>query len=159
MGRLFVLTAFILAMTAGAEPSAGGPHEIVLDMPLSAIPADLSATFEANQKEPELGRAWVELEHARASSTEGSDIFGVYRVNVAGLTYDGKSQRILYRRADAAPIVCAEVKEERFLWMSMKRMVLTGRCRLDVALEDRVFDTGFYRQPKTHVVVALRTDK
>jgi len=153
MKRIATTTLALGFSLAAAAAAANTP---IFKAPIGAQEATKSKAFGIN---PELGRAWVEVNvyHDPTETTE------VYRVPVPGLSYDKTSGQVVYD-AEGRTVVCAKVRETgRFLFKS-QRVDPTGDCELTRRYVKQPIDDGFavdvvehfevYFQPAGHAAHA-----
>ena len=139
-----VLTSLfvVLAMTAGTAQAT----ELLINQQ-SADEQLLSATrYQIN---PELGRAWLELDYVRPN--RNGDAHGPYvasipysvRALISGMSYDVPDSRILFTGAKGS-VVCATVAEKRGMFGTKLMITPTGHCNTSGLRGMRSVDDGAY---------------
>ncbi len=104
----------------------------------------VTAKFDVD---PELGRAWVDVENA---DFEFQVSRNTVNRKVNGLSYDAEAKKVVYQRGGSA-IVCAEAKS----FLGMTTFDPTGNCPLVVSYEERTVDDGFRPSTRTFAKVTM----
>ncbi|MES0873645.1 hypothetical protein [Sinimarinibacterium thermocellulolyticum] len=132
-------TAAVLALGLGLvlpAVQAADDGTRIFKTPVGAAEASKSKKFVIN---PELGRAWVEVDFHYAVS-ETSDH---HRVAVPGLRYDRERSEVVFD-ADGRRVVCATV-QDRGRWVFRHHHIKpTGNCELMHRYIKVPMDDGFY---------------
>lgn len=131
-----LLTTAALAMGLGVSTSAlHADTTPIFKAPLSSLDASKSKRFAIN---PELGRAWVEIEvwHNFSETTE------FHRVQIPGLSYSKDTAQVVFTEDDKT-VVCAEVESGGFWIFKHERINPTGDCELTRKYVKVPVDDGF----------------
>lgn len=107
----------------------------IFKAPISAQEASKSKRFGIN---PELGRAWVEIDIYR-DQPESTD---THRVAVPGLSYDKEAAQVVYSE-EGKSVVCANVREVGSFIFKHQRIEPTGDCELTRKYVKVPVDDGF----------------
>ncbi len=127
-----ILTIGLSLTTASAFAGQAAP---IFKAPISAQEASKSKRFAIN---PELGRAWVEIDilHPFSETLES------HRVAIPGLVYDKDGSRVIYE-ADGKTISCASVRQAGKWIFKSHRIEPTGNCELTRKYVKVPIDDGF----------------
>lgn len=128
-------TTLALGLSLSALTAAAVETTPIFKAPIGAQDATKSKTFGIN---PELGRAWVEV-NVYQDTTELSE---TYRVPVPGLSYDKSSSQVVYD-AEGKKVVCANVRETGSWIFKSQRIDPTGHCELTRKYVKVPIDDGF----------------
>ena len=130
------LSAIALVLSLGLPVAqASTDSTAILKMPASAFAPSKSKNFVIN---PELGRAWVEVDFYYSLS-ESSDH---YRIAVPGLSYDKASNQVVFQEGDKR-VVCANVTRKGWGIFKHDRVEPTGACELSHRYVKIPVDNGF----------------
>jgi hypothetical protein len=108
-------------------------------------------------------RAWLVLHYrfqAACQDSEGEcEMDAPVQVSVPGLTYDPAAKQVVYERAGAEPVVCANARSGGFL-ASRESLAATGKCTYRLVKVDRLLDDGFGgrkdRREEVHFAIQSR---
>lgn len=142
-----------LALSLGlAAPAAQAAEDgtRIFKSPTGAFSASKSKKFAIN---PELGRAWVEVDLYYAMS-ETSDY---YRVAVPGLSYDRERFEVVFD-AEGRRVVCATVEQRGWWIFSHDRIEATGDCELSHRYVKVPVDNGFAIEHIEHFEVHFKPE-
>jgi hypothetical protein len=111
----------------------------IFTAPLGALEASKSKRFAIN---PELGRAWVEVDvwYHNSETTES------HRVSVPGLSYRAETAEVVYQDGGTS-VVCARVRDRGAWIFRHQRIEPTGDCALTRQYVTAPVDDGFTVQP------------
>lgn len=126
------LAALAIGLCMTAAQAQATP---IFKAPLSASDASKSKRFAIN---PELGRAWVEIDIHHSFSEQSES----HRVAVPGLSYDKAAGQVVFA-AEGRNVVCATVEEAGFWIFSHPRVEPTGDCELTRKYVKMPVDNGF----------------
>lgn len=130
------LSAAALAIGLGFSVSTAHAETTpIFTAPISATEASKSKRFAID---PELGRAWVEIEIYYATSEQSES----YRVAVPGLSYNKDTAQVSYN-AEGQTVVCANVRESGSWIFKHQRIESTGDCELTRKYVKVPVDDGF----------------
>jgi len=132
------LSTLVLGLSLGLGLStahAAANSISILKMPASSLEPSKSKSFVIN---PELGRAWVEVDFHYALS-ESSDH---YRIAVPGLRYDKANSEVIFE-SDGNRVVCATVVQKGWGIFKHDRVKATGACELTHRYVKLPVDNGF----------------
>lgn len=91
-------------------------------------------------------RAWLVLHYRSQGPCHDSDgqceTDAPVQVNVPGLNYDPAAKQVVYERAGAEPVICANVRSGGFPWFR-ESLTATGKCDYRVVKVDHLLDDGF----------------
>ncbi len=91
-------------------------------------------------------RAWLVLHFTSKGPCRDSDgeceVDDPVRVRVPGLTYDPTMKQVLYREEGAAPLLCANVVQHRFI-QSWETVDATGQCPYRIVNINSFIDDGY----------------
>lgn len=128
--------ALVMGLSAASPSLATVDHDSrIYQAPASAFPASKSTRFGIN---PDLGRAWVELDMFYPVS-ETADF---YRVAVPGLSYDAERSEVVFK-ANGKRVVCANVSSRGWGIFRHNRIEATGQCELSHRYVSIPVDNGF----------------
>lgn len=128
--------AIALVLSLGLPVAHAGSAGIpILKMPANAFAPSKSKSFVIN---PELGRAWVEVDFYYPHS-ESSDH---YRIAVPGLSYDTAKAEVIFQE-DGRRVVCATVAEKGWWIFKHDQVKATGACELSHRYVKIPVDNGF----------------
>lgn len=132
--RYFAAAALALGLGTSASALQADTTPI-FKAPLSSLDASKSKRFAIN---PELGRAWVEIEvwHNFSENTE------FHRVQIPGLSYKQDTAQVVFAQ-DEKTVVCAEVETGGFWIFKHERIKPTGDCELTRKYVKVPVDDGF----------------
>ncbi len=128
-------TALGLGLSLFAVTAIAVETDPIFKAPIGAQDATKSQTFGIN---PELGRAWVEIDVHQNTS----EISNTYRVTVPGLSYDKDSRQVVYD-AEGKKVVCGNVRETGSWIFKSQRIEPTGDCELTRRYVKVPIDDGF----------------
>ena len=128
-------TALALGLSLSALTAAAAETTPIFKAPIGAQEASKSKAFGIN---PELGRAWVEIQVYH----DPTELNETYRVPVPGLRYDKASQQVVYE-AEGRKVVCANVRETGGWIFKNQRVEPTGDCELTRRYAKVPIDDGF----------------
>ena len=131
------------AVTAAATESAP-----IFKAPIGSHEASKSKRFVIN---PELGRAWVEINVWH----DPSELNEFHRVQVPGLSYDREAAQVVFD-AEGQSVVCATVRDEGFWIFKHQRIVPTGDCELTRKYVKVPVDNGFGIEVVEHFEVHFK---
>lgn len=108
-------------------------------------------------------RAWLVLHYRSQGPCMDSDgqcdADAPVEVNVPGLTYDPAAKQVVYERAGAEPVVCANARSGGFPWFR-ESLAATGKCNYRLVKVDRFLDDGFAgrkdRREEVHFAIQSR---
>ena len=148
----------VAALSSGAAHARSVPiydEGLVENDPNVAV----SATFQVNEVEPNLGRAWIEVTvtHNYSDTKKDPEQITSNR-NVSGLRYDVVSEEILFQEEGQASVVCARVVERHLLLLVSKSIEPTGHCVLKASTERKQQDDGFHIRTRTYAKVVLEIE-
>lgn len=130
------LSAIALVLGLGMPVAqAATDSTAILKMPASAFAPSKSKSFVIN---PELGRAWVEVDFYYSLS-ESSDH---YRIAVPGLSYDKAKGEVVFQEGDKR-VVCATVTPKGWGIFKHDQVKATGACELSHRYVKIPVDNGF----------------
>lgn len=135
MFNRIAITALALGLSLSAATAVAAEAGPIFVAPISAAEASKSKRFGIN---PELGRAWVEIDVYFAQSESAES----YRVAVPGLSYDKNSSQVVYD-AEGKQVVCANVRETGSWIFKSQRIEATGNCELTRKHVKVPIDDGF----------------
>lgn len=145
------LSAIALALGLGfALPAvhAASDDTRIFQAPKSAFEASKSKKFVIN---PELGRAWVEV-NLYYTASESTDY---YRVAVPGLSYDPSRAEVVFD-ADGKRVVCATVEQSGWWLFRHENVKPTGACELTHRYVKVPVDNGFAVEHIEHFEVHFK---
>ena len=122
----------LLSLSASSAVAETTP---IFKAPIGSQEASKTKRFGIN---PELGRAWVEIEIWQNTS-ETSEL---HRVLVPGLSYSKEASQIVFN-SDRQSVVCANVRESGFWIFKHERIEPTGDCELTRKYVKVPIDDGF----------------
>ena len=135
MFKRITTTALALGLSFSAVTAVAADSTPIFKAPIGAQEASKSKTFGIN---PELGRAWVEI-NVYHDPTELNE---TYRVPVPGLSYDKASSQVVYD-AEGKKVICANVRESGSWIFKTERVEPTGDCELTRKYVKVPIDDGF----------------
>lgn len=144
-----VAIAIALGLSLSAKTAVAEESKPIFKAPISAAEASKSKRFGIN---PELGRAWVEID-VYPDFSETSD---TYRVPVPGLRYDKDSRQVVYG-ADGKQVVCANVRDTGAWIFKSHRVEPTGDCELTRRYVNVPIDDGFAVDVIEHFEVHIKS--
>lgn len=125
-----------LCIAAISTPIAASTEAAtIFTAPISAHEASKTKRYAIN---PELGRAWVEIDIVRGLSETSES----HRVTVPGLSYQAESSQVVFE-ADGRSVVCADVRDAGRWIFKHQRIVPTGACELTPRYVTVPQDDGF----------------
>lgn len=127
--------ALMLGLSLYAVTTVTAEAGPIFKAPISAAEASKSKRFGIN---PELGRAWVEIDVFFALS----ETYESYRAAVPGLSFDKSSGQVVYD-AEGEKVICAEVRETGSWIFKSQRIEATGNCELTRRYVKVPIDNGF----------------
>lgn len=141
-------TTLALGLSLSAFSVASAEATPIFKAPIGAQDATKSKTFGIN---PELGRAWVEVDvyHTPTELTE------TYRVPVPGLSYEKDGSRVVYD-AEGRKVVCANVRDTGTWIFKSQRIEPTGNCELTRKYVKVPVDDGFAVEVIEHFEVHFK---
>lgn len=142
-------TALALGLSLSAATAVAAEAGPIFKAPISASEASKSKRFGIN---PELGRAWVEIDVYFALS----ETYESYRAAVPGLSFDKRSSQVVYD-AEGEKVVCAEVRETGRWIFKSQRIEPTGNCELTRKYVKVPIDNGFTVNVVEHFEVHFQT--
>lgn len=140
--------ALVLGLSLSAATAVAEDAAPIFEAPISAVEASKSKRFGIN---PELGRAWVEIDvyFVQSESSES------YRVAVPGLSYDKSSSQVVYD-AEGKKVICANVRETGSWIFKSQRIEPTGDCELTRKYVKVPIDDGFAVEVIEHFEVHFK---
>lgn len=149
MSKKQMLLVLALSLGLGATAvQAKETQQRIFKTPASAFVPNPSKNFAVN---PELGRAWVEVNLFYPSS----EMTESHRVAVPGLRYDRERAEVVFENAQQR-VVCATVQESGWWIFSHNRVRPTGDCELTHRYEEHPSDNGFTVEHIEHFEVHLK---
>jgi hypothetical protein len=139
--------ALSLPALAQANTDAADPRAPVFSHPISQTEAIKTERFAAN---PELGRAWVELD-LYYPVKESSEL---YQIAVPGLRYDADRAAVVLAH-EGAELVCATRVQKGWGPFRHHRIEPTGACALSRQYVRKTRDDGFNLLTVEHVELHL----
>lgn len=118
-----------------APVQAHQPEQRIFKAPASGFEPRESKRFAIN---PELGRAWVEVDLFYPSS----EMTEHHRVPVQGLRYDSERAEVVFE-ARQQRVVCATVQERGWWLFKHHKVHPTGDCELTHQYVEHPTDNGF----------------
>lgn len=128
------VTALLLGLAASIS-AAQAETSLIFSAPMAAWEATKTKRFAIN---PELGRAWVEIDVWYPHSESGES----YRVPVPGLSFRAETAEVVYE-AEGEAVVCAQVRERGSWIFRHQRIEPTGACELKRQYVQMPVDDGF----------------
>lgn len=127
-------TALVLGLSLSTANAVAAEPAPIFSAPIGQE-ASKSKRFAIN---PELGRAWVEIDvwHNFSETTES------HRVAIPGLAYNTDSRQVVYD-AEGKTVVCANVRETGSWIFKGHRIEPTGDCELTRKYVKVPIDDGF----------------
>ena len=127
-------TALVLGLSLSAANAVATEPAPIFTAPIGQE-ASKSKRFAIN---PELGRAWVEIDvsHSFSETTES------HRVAIPGLAYNTDSRQVVYD-AEGKTVICANVRETGSWIFKSHRIEPTGDCELTRKYVKVPIDDGF----------------
>lgn len=148
--RLNFLLAAALAVGANTAAAEAGPKSApIFQAEIGAADASKFKRFVIN---PDLGRAWVEIDIYQ-------DLFETqetHRVAVPGLTYNPQTAQVLYE-VGGQQVVCATVEKGGAWIFTHDRIEPTGNCEFRRHYATVQVDDGFSVQTQQRMEVRLIT--
>lgn len=135
MFNCIATTALALGLSLSGVTAVAGETTPIFKAPIGEQEASKSKTFGIN---PELGRAWVEL-NVYHDPSERND---TYRIAVPGLSYNKESAQVIYTEGSQS-VVCANVRETGRFIFRYQRIEPTGDCELTRKYVKVPVDNGF----------------
>lgn len=136
MSKRLSTLALALSLGFGFPAAQAASNGIpILKMPASSLEPSKSKSFAIN---PELGRAWVEVDFYYALS-ETSDH---YRIAVPGLRYDKARSEVVFEN-DGKRVICANVVQKGWGIFKHDQVEATGACELTHRYIRVPVDNGF----------------
>jgi hypothetical protein len=120
--------------------------------------SDASVSGRKFGLEPELGRAWVEVEVREPGTGEESGSTRTLRAKVDGLRYDPVTRTIVFEREEGSgkrSIPCVRVEARKRLWVRYEKQVPTGKCLIQARILEKKVDTGFELRTREVLEVSL----
>ncbi|HEY0972967.1 MAG TPA: hypothetical protein VGE57_00575 [Solimonas sp.] len=127
-------TALVLGLSLSAANAVAAEPTPVFTAPIGQE-AHKSKRFAIN---PELGRAWVEIDVTHSFSETNES----HRVAIPGLAYNTDSRKVVYD-AEGKTVVCANVRETGSWLFKSQRIEPTGDCELTRKYVKVPIDDGF----------------
>lgn len=141
MKTLILMTALIFATSAMASEKT-----IYKTWNLNA---ELSAQYQIN---PELGRAWVELEIDDSPSDPDWEP-EEKRIKIEGLSYNAETKEIIFTDESERETVCAVVKKKGRTIFRTTRIYKRKACKFKIGYITKMVDDGFYVKKKKYKIM------
>lgn len=143
------ITAATLALGLSLATAASAMESApIFKAPIAASEASKSKRFAIN---PELGRAWVEINIWHDPSERNE----FHRVQVPGLSYQRETAEVVFD-AGGRSVVCATVRQSGFGIFKHPRVVPTGACELTRRYVQTPVDNGFGVEVVEHFEVHFK---
>lgn len=146
------LSFWVMALPLASQAQSLVFHKTLPD--LSNAERSAHVRFMVNDRNPELGRAWLQVFYSQPVFSDTDDALAPSTdVAVPNLSYDPVHKRILFKKSNGESVVCATAVERGALRdISYNE---TGECRLSLtpALSNR--DDGFYVHSEKSLSLAL----
>jgi hypothetical protein len=125
--------------------------------PIQAEPEIITPTFSAEIRNPQLKRAWVEVEVEGNYSTDNiGRENGYLRKKIDGLSLDPNTKNVIFTKNEGPPVTCATfVKGGMF---SGDKLKPTGACKFTTKTKSSHIDDGFRLRNRTFIVVDMNVE-